>query len=96
MRRMRIKIAIILVIALFGGWLLRQLLPDPGVDEIAVLEELAPGVEFGPKGGEPIHYAALDGTLAFNSHDIVASIRGYAGPIETLVVMGPTGVIKSS
>ena len=94
MRRLRIQIALVLLIALSGGWLLRQLMPDTGVDEIAVLEELIPGIEFGPKEGDPPHYAAPNGTLAFNSHDIVPSIRGYAGPIKTLVVMGPTGEIK--
>lgn len=79
MRRLRIRIAFIITMALFGGWLLGQMLPDPDMDELAVLQELAPGVEFGPKAGEPLHYAAPDGTLAFNSHDIVADIRGYAG-----------------
>ncbi len=94
MRRVRFFVVAAICIALFAGWLTRQMLSGDMVDEPGVLNELAPGIVFGPKGGQPPHYSAPDGTLAFNSYDIVPKIRGYAGPVKTLVVMGPDGVIK--
>ncbi|MCK4910024.1 MAG: 4Fe-4S binding protein [Thermodesulfovibrionales bacterium] len=94
MRRVRVLVAAAICIALLGGWLTREMLPGVQVDEPGVLKDLAPGIVFGAKGGQPPHYRAPDGTLAFNSHDVTPSIRGYAGPIKTLVVMGPDGVIR--
>ncbi|MBI5100670.1 MAG: 4Fe-4S binding protein [Nitrospirae bacterium] len=64
----------------------------PVIDEQAILRELAPGASFTQKGGTPPHYLS-EGLVAFNTHDISPSVRGYAGPIKTLVVMDRQGRI---
>ena len=94
MLRTRIIILIIIVITLFGGWISRGMLHGDGVDESALLKELAPDLIFLKKSGSPLHYLADDGSVAFNSFDIVADIRGYAGHIKTLILLDADGVIR--
>jgi Na+-translocating ferredoxin:NAD+ oxidoreductase RnfG subunit len=94
MSRVRlILISLIVVSAVFGNVLSRE----KAVDESLYLEEVAPETHFSEKGGTPPHYASGPpgkGTAAFNTYDIVPSIRGYAGPIKVLVALGPDGVIS--
>ncbi len=66
----------------------------PPVDEQTVLEEIAPGILFGPKGGSPLHLEGRDGSVAFNSYDVTPEIRGYAGPIKVLVRLDRDGNIS--
>ena len=63
------------------------------VDEQTVLEEIAPGILFGPKEGSPLHFEGRDGSAAYNSYDIKPEIRGYAGPIKILVRLEQDGRI---
>ena len=63
------------------------------VDELTVLEEVAPGIIFSQKAGFPPHFAGRDGSAAFNSFDITPGIRGYAGPIRMLLRLDEAGHI---
>lgn len=91
MHKIRIAIAILTVTALVAGYAIRASAPAP--DERPMLAELAPGVSFSDKSGQPPVYVSSDGTVAFNSHDIVPDIRGYAGPIKSMVALSPDGTI---
>ena len=65
------------------------------IDEKKLLKGLAgEGVEFSEKRGHPPHYSSNTDIVAFNSYDIVPSIRGYAGPIKTLIAIDSKGIIR--
>jgi hypothetical protein len=87
---MRLAVAVVVLASLAAGVWLRA---GRGVDESPYLGEVAPGVEFGPKGGSPPHYGSASGVVAFNSFDVAPDIRGYAGPIKMLVALEPSGRI---
>jgi len=91
MRKLRTIAALVAVLSLAAGPLLQQ---EVRVDERSVLAGLAPGVAFSEKAGSPLHYRSDSGVAAFNTHDVRPEIRGYAGPIKVLVVLGSDGRIK--
>jgi hypothetical protein len=91
MNKLRIIVA---VTALLAGGVGHVLHRDAAVDEKAILMELAPGEAFSEKSGAPPHYRSTQGTVAFNSADAAPGIRGYAGPIRVLLVLGEDGKIR--
>lgn len=91
MNKRRIILGLIAVLSLAAGMLLRS---DTPVDERALLREVAPDAAFSAKAGSPPHYRAGQGLVAFNSHDVTPSIRGYAGPLKVLLALGSDGRIK--
>lgn len=91
MNVLRIAFLIITVLSLTTGFVL---LRDEKVDERPYLSEVAPGLEFSDKKGEPPRYESSAGIAAFNSYDLVPEIRGYAGPIKLLLALNETGEIR--
>lgn len=91
MKKLRTVLAIVAVVSLGAGQFLQQ---EDRVDERAMLAEIAPDAAFSEKAGSPPHYRSDSGGAAFNSHDVRPDIRGYAGPIRVLVVLGSDGRIK--
>lgn len=79
------------ILSLIAGSLLRR---EGIVDERAFLRELAPDAVFSEKAGTPPHYKSGKDLVAFNSHDVAPSIRGYAGPIKLMLLLGSDGRIK--
>lgn len=67
--------------------------PARGIDERAILGAIAPNLTFSAKQGAPPLYRATD-AVAFNSHDIVPGINGYAGPIKLMLLLAPDGTIR--
>ncbi len=63
------------------------------IDEAAFLSEVAPGAVFAEKRGSPPHYPSAAGVTAFNTYDAEPGIRGYNGPIKTLVALDREGRI---
>ena len=94
MRSTRLIVLSIIAAAMLGGWFIRDMLPGARIDEAARISELVPDLVFSEKAGSPPHYLADGGLVAFNSYDIAPEIRGYAGPIKTLVVLDPDGTIR--
>jgi hypothetical protein len=90
MKWTRIILLILTIASLIAG---RLLFPEEEIDERPYLQEVAPGVAFSQKGGIPPHYESASGISAFNSYDIVPSIRGYAGPIKLLIAINDKGII---
>ncbi len=90
LNRIRLSILIITVIALLTGFIIHR---EAAPDERAALEEIAPGVEFSEKHGQPPHFSSPSGIVAFNSYDIVPDIKGYAGPIKVLIALDRKGTI---
>ena len=91
MKRFRTIVALVAIMSLGAGQFLRQ---EVRVDERALLAGLAPDTAFFEKAGSPPHYRSDRGVAAFNSHDVRPEIRGYAGPIKVLIVLGSDGRIK--
>ncbi len=91
MKKRRLIIGTLAAFSLLAGLLAGR---ESAVDEGAALRELAPSAAFSEKAGSPLHYASGSGAVAFNSYDIVPSVRGYAGPIKVMIVLGPDGRIK--
>jgi NosR/NirI family nitrous oxide reductase transcriptional regulator len=91
MKKLRILTALVAVLSLGAGQLLQQ---EVRVDERSLFAELAPGAVFFEKTGSPPHYRSDRGVAAFITHDVRPEIRGYAGPIKVLVVLGSDGRIK--
>jgi len=91
MRTLRITLAIIAIMALLAGQLLRK---EQVLDERAALAELAPGAVFSGKNGSPPHYLYGRDLAAFNSFDVTTAVRGYAGPIKVMIALGRDGTIK--
>jgi Na+-translocating ferredoxin:NAD+ oxidoreductase RnfG subunit len=90
MNKLRIILLIITAASLIAGYIL---IPKEVVDESEYLNEVAPEVKFSDKKGILPHYTSEIGTVAFNTHDIVPSIRGYAGPIKLLLALNKKGEI---
>jgi hypothetical protein len=91
MHKRRIILAAVAAAALAAGVLFHR----DRIDERAALAAAMPGVLFTEKQASPPCYRAATGETAFNSYDIVPAVRGYAGPLKTLVVLGPDGRIRS-
>lgn len=91
MRTLRITLAIVAIMALLAGQLLRK---ERALDERAALAELAPGVPFSGKTGSPPRYLSGEDFAAFNSFDVTTTIRGYAGPIKIMIALGKDGIIR--
>jgi Na+-translocating ferredoxin:NAD+ oxidoreductase RnfG subunit len=90
MMKLRISLLIITALSLVAGGVF---LPEKKIDERAYLKEIAPDTRFSEKQGDPPHYKSQDNIAAFNSYDIVPSIRGYAGPIKLLLALNSNGEI---
>ncbi len=90
MNKLRVAIVIITVASLIAG---SFFVTGKKIDEKAYLREVAPKVIFSEKKGIPPHYESESGVVAFNTYDIVPSIRGYAGPIKLLLVLNKDGNI---
>ena len=84
MTKLRIIFLLLTIVSLSTGFIL---LPEEKIDERAYLKEVAPDIAFSEKSGAPQHYRAENGIIAFNTYDIVPSIRGYAGPIKLLIAL---------
>lgn len=91
MNRIRLLLGLLAAAALVAGWYLRS---PSSAKERPALAEAAPGASFSEKSGSPPLYRSPEGLVAFNSHDIAPKVRGYAGPIKVLIVLGPDGVIR--
>ncbi len=91
MKKRRLIIGTLAALSLAAGLFFRQ---EHAVDEGAALRELAAVESFSEKTGSPPTYRAASGDVAFNSYDVVPDIRGYAGPIKVLVVLGQDGRIQ--
>lgn len=91
MKPLRTILAAIAVISVLAGYLLRNERP---ADERAALSSVAPGVRFLEKAGSPPHYTSGTDLAAFNSYDVTATVRGYAGPIKVMIALGRDGIIK--
>jgi len=63
------------------------------VHEEKYLAEIAPDIVFSPKQGNPPHFPSVEGIVAFNSYDVVPSLKGYAGPIKVLIALRGDGMI---
>jgi len=87
---MKIIIVLITLVSLGIG---EFLITHKEIDESIYLNEIAPGIEFSEKRGFPPHYESTQGIVAFNSYDVVPSIRGYAGPIKVLIAINREGII---
>jgi Na+-translocating ferredoxin:NAD+ oxidoreductase RnfG subunit len=93
MKRLKVAFVVLLCGSLAAGVLLRHVLVEKRVDERLYLSEVVPGVTFSEKAGTPPHYVSGEGMVAFNTYDVVPSIRGYAGPIKLLIALRPDGVV---
>ena len=91
MKMRRILLAALSICTFVVGALLHR---DQAVDERAVLREMMPDRLFGEKTGAPPRYPSDGDAVAFNSYDIAPSVRGYAGPIKLLLVLGKKGTIR--
>jgi len=90
MKKFRLILLAIALLSLALGYALH---PEQTFDEQAVLRDIEPDRLFSTKQGSPLLYRS-DGLVAFNSHDVAPSIRGYAGPIKLMLVLGPDGLIR--
>ncbi len=93
MKKIRILLTALALCSLITGHLVRSRLMAPAPDERSILKIAAPDSRFAEKQGSPPVYRSGDGAVAFNSHDIVPQIRGYAGPIKVMVVLSREGMI---
>lgn len=94
MRNLKIVTLIVVIAAVISGYSMRAFMPEKRIDEGKFLKELMPDISFTEKQGSPPHYKSPEGIIAFNTHDITPSIRGYAGPIKMLLALSPDGRIK--
>lgn len=93
MKRLKRFLLITGIISITVGPGLRILTPEKGINEMVFLNEVAPSVKFSTKGGSPPHYSSKEGIVAFNTYDVVPSIRGYTGPIKMLLTLSSDGRI---
>ena len=91
MRKRRLILGALALLSLVLGALLRD---ETTADVRGMLGEVAPGVAFDVAPGADHLFRSQTGDVAFRSHDLVPSVRGYAGPIKMLVVLGPDGKIR--
>jgi len=90
LNKIRAVLLLITIFSLSAGYFIS---PEKTIDERPYLREVAPDVEFSEKKGTPPHYESREGITAFNTYDVVPSIRGYAGPIKLLLAINNKGVI---
>ncbi len=90
MNKLRIILLLVTIASLTAGFILK---PEERIEERRYLKEVAPDVRFSEKSGVPPHYQSEIGIAAFNTYDVVPSIRGYAGPIKTLIALNTDGEI---
>lgn len=90
MKKLRIYLLTITVLSLAAG---HFFFPEKRIDEREFLRQIFPDVQFTLKKDELRYYRSDEGYVAFNSYDIAPSLRGYAGPIKTLLVLTPKGRI---
>jgi len=89
-RRTGLLLALVVLLSLSAGWLMRE----EELDVKALIKGLAgEDVLFPEKVGPPPHYPSDTGVIAFNSYEVVPHIRGYAGPIRTLIALDSSGTI---
>ncbi len=89
--RIRVLTLLVALLSLIAGLSVRS----EKLDEKKLLKGLAgEEVVFSEKKGQPPHYSSNTDIVAFNSYDIVPSIRGYAGPIKTLIAIDSKGIIR--
>ncbi|MGD0884156.1 MAG: 4Fe-4S binding protein [Thermodesulfovibrionales bacterium] len=93
MRRFKIILLITVIASIIAGNGIQRFLPEKKIDERIYLHEIAPDLKFSEKKTNPPHYISDEGIAAFNSYDIVPTIRGYAGPIKILLGLSPDGKI---
>ncbi|MEK6652595.1 MAG: 4Fe-4S binding protein [Nitrospirota bacterium] len=93
MRNLKIILLITVIASAIAGYSMQVFLPEKKADERIYLKEIAPGIEFQDKKINPPHYQSSEGITAFNTYDIVPSVRGYAGPIKILLALNPDGKI---
>ncbi|MDP2167301.1 MAG: 4Fe-4S binding protein [Thermodesulfovibrionales bacterium] len=91
MKRIRHYLFIVFLISVSAGYGLHAVFPEKTVDESLYLNEVAQGVIFSAKKGN--HYTSREGITAFSTYDVTPSIRGYAGPVKTLISLSPDGRI---
>ncbi len=92
MKTWRVLFVIAVSLAVLSGALTPE---NPSMDERRVILELFPEAGNLQKSGTPPHYRLGNDLVAFNTKDIVHGIRGYAGPIYLLVVLGRDGRIRA-
>lgn len=90
MEKIRIAVLMTAIAALALGLAFN---PKRTLNEEQYLREIAPDISFSPKQGTPPHFPSVEGVVAFNSHDVVPSIRGYSGPIKLLIALRGDGMI---
>lgn len=93
MKNLKIILLITVIASAIAGYGMQVFLPEKKADERIYLKEIAPGIEFPEKKTNPLHYQSSEGITAFNTYDIVPSIRGYAGPIKIFLALNPDGKI---
>ncbi|MFA4828478.1 MAG: 4Fe-4S binding protein [Thermodesulfovibrionales bacterium] len=93
MKNLKIILLITVIASAIAGYSMQVFLPEKKADERIYLKEIAPGIEFPEKKTNPPHYQSGEGITAFNTYDVVPSIRGYAGPIKILLALNPDGKI---
>ena len=93
MKNLKIILLITVIASAIAGYSMQVFLPEKKADERIYLKEIAPGIEFPEKKTNPPHYQSSEGIAAFNTYDIVPSVRGYAGPIKILLALSPDGKI---
>ncbi|MBI4824041.1 MAG: 4Fe-4S binding protein [Nitrospirae bacterium] len=91
MKGRRLTLLIVFLLSLFSGYAIKKISPEQKVDESLYLKEVSPDTEFLKK--EDTYYPSREGIIAFNTYDVMPSIRGYAGPIKVLVSLSPEGKI---
>ncbi|KAF0144817.1 MAG: pceC [Nitrospirae bacterium] len=93
MKNLKIILLITVIASAIAGYSMQVFLPEKKADERIYLKEVAPGIGFPEKKTNPPHYQSGEGIAAFNTYDIVPSVRGYAGPIKILLALSPDGKI---
>ncbi|MBF0330052.1 MAG: 4Fe-4S binding protein [Nitrospirae bacterium] len=93
MKRLRIGLLAAVALSFFIGQWFSLSISGKAPDGKKLLRDMAPDLNFGQKSGMPLHYES-EGYIAFNSYDLVPSIRGYAGPIKLLVLMDRESFIR--
>ncbi len=91
LNRIRTTILLVTILSLIAAVFVKK----ERIDERKLLNGLSgEGVRFLEKQGHPPHYPSNTDVVAFNSYDIVPSVRGYGGPIKTLIAIDSKGIIR--
>lgn len=91
MKGIRLSLLIVFLLSMLTGYAIKEISPPEKVDESLYLKEVAPDTAFLKKVNT--YYPSREGIIAFNTYDVMPSIRGYAGPIKVLVSLSPEGKI---